>query len=174
MAVTTNYGSWLNRANELTVGHTINIVVGDYVDEYDLDGIDEDYRTAINAALPHGVFLVGDEFHGPYYDEDADFDGYPEDEDGQLDIAAIVESVDLMAIVERHELWTIDQVADHLGYKGTSATGTARKALSRWGVERHDMVEHPTSGRPQARYKAADVKAAQDAAPGQGSRTDLP
>lgn len=165
MAVTTNYGSWLNKANELTVGHTIQAAVGDYADEYDLDALEDDYLTAINAALPDGVFLVGDEFHGPYHDEDADFDGYAQDEDGRLDIAAIVNGVDLMKLVEQHELWTVDRVAEELGFKGDSAKGTARKTLSRWGVERHDMVDHPESGRPQARYKASVVKAARTAAP---------
>ncbi|MER5277759.1 hypothetical protein ABT025_18650 [Streptomyces sp. NPDC002809] len=165
MAVTTTYGSWLNKTGELTIGHTIQAAVGEYADDFDLDAIKDDYVTAINAALPDGVFLAGDEFHGPYYDADADFDGYDLDEDGRLDIKAIVAAVDLMPIVEANEVWTIDRVAEELGFKGDSAKGTARKTLSRWGVERHDMVDHPDSGRPQARYKAADVKAAQAAAP---------
>ncbi|THA29228.1 hypothetical protein E6R18_25315 [Streptomyces sp. A1277] len=165
MAVTTTYGSWLKHTHELTVGHTIRAAVGEFAADYDLDALENGYRTAVNAALPDGVFLVGDEFHGPYQDEDADFDGYALDEDGRLDIKTIVAGVDLYAIVEANELWTIDRVVEELGFKGDSAKGTARKTLSRWGVDRHDMVDHPDSGRPQARYKSADVKAAQVAAP---------
>lgn len=165
MAVTTTYGSWLNHASELTVDHTIQAAVGEYANDYDLNAVKDDYVTAVNAALPDGVFLVGDEFHGPYRDEDADFDGYNLAEDGRLDIKTIVADVDLYAIVEANELWTIDRVAEELGFQGASANGTARKTLSRWGVERHDMVDHPDSGRPQARYMAGAVKAAQAAAP---------
>ncbi|WP_258047454.1 hypothetical protein [Streptomyces sp. SM13] len=165
MSVTTPYGTWYNKAGELTVGNSVLGAVGDFEDEFDMDAIESDYRDAIEEALPDGVFLSGQEFTGPYYEADQDFDGYPQDDNGQLDIPAIIASVDLMAIVQKHELWTIDQVADELGFKGASAKGTARKTLSRWGVERHDMVDHPESGRPQARFKATEVKAAKAAAP---------
>ncbi|MFE9850288.1 hypothetical protein ACFYPN_15960 [Streptomyces sp. NPDC005576] len=172
MSVTTSYGTWLNHAGEDSPAYTILNAVGDDYADFDLTAIETEYRDAIDAALPNGVGLSGKEFLGPYYEADREFDGYPVDEDGNIDIPAVIAGIDISTIVDRHELWAIDQVADHLDYKGASAAGTARKTLSRWGVARHDMVEHPDSGRPQARYRAADVKAARAAAPGQGARTD--
>lgn len=173
MATTTNYGSWLNTVGDLGVAYTIGIALGDYEDDYDVDAIKDEYLDAIDAALPNGVFLSGDEFIGPYHEEDQHFDGFPLDDDGELDIAAIVESIDLMAIVEKHELWTIDQVAEHLGYTTASAAGAARKKLSSWGVKAADHRPDQDSGRVKAVYLRREVEAAQQARPGQGSRTDL-
>jgi hypothetical protein len=68
------------------------------------------------------------------------------------------------------ELWTIDQVAEHIG--ATSA-GSARRTLSRWKIEAVDYARHPVSGRPQARYSADEVRDAKAARPGRGTRTDL-
>lgn len=65
------------------------------------------------------------------------------------------------------ELWTMDQVAEHLGIKPKSASGL----LSRRGVVRVDLIDHPVSKRPQARFRAAEVRAiAEDRRPGR--RTD--
>lgn len=65
------------------------------------------------------------------------------------------------------ELWTIDQAAEHLGIKPKSASGL----LSRRGVRRVDLVDHPVSRRPQARFRADEVRAlAVDRHPGR--RTD--
>ncbi|NNJ04135.1 hypothetical protein HHX38_08305 [Streptomyces sp. PKU-MA01144] len=72
----------------------------------------------------------------------------------------------------RHEQWGIGQVAEHLGYKGPSAEGSARKTLSRLGVKAAAYRPHPDSGRPQARYNAAEVQEAAKSRPGQGARTD--
>lgn len=64
------------------------------------------------------------------------------------------------------ELWTIDQAADYLG---ASSTGSARKTLSRWGVQA--IARQP--GRAGASlYDSAHVRAAKAAAPGRGARTD--
>jgi hypothetical protein len=68
------------------------------------------------------------------------------------------------------ELWTIDQVVEYLG---AASSGSARRTLSRWKVQAHDFQPHPTSSRPRARYRAAEVRAAQVGRPGQGARTDL-
>lgn len=106
MTTTTDYGSWVtdgDRANATTGG-----TVADYINGGDagwrnrvessgaFDRMVSDYRDAINDALPDGVSLIGDQFIGPYYAEDRTWDG-------ELDIAAIVESIDLGAIVQRHD-----------------------------------------------------------------------
>lgn len=67
------------------------------------------------------------------------------------------------------DLWTIDEVAEHIG---ASSTGSARKTLSRWGVQAHSYQRAP-SGRAQAVYEAHAVRAAAAARPGRGTRTDL-
>lgn len=68
------------------------------------------------------------------------------------------------------ELWTIDQVAEHLGVR---TTGGARKLLSRWEVRAAEYRPHPESRRPQALYRADDVRTAHANRPGRGARTDL-
>src|SRR5690606_8911145 len=67
-----------------------------------LDRIIEDYRDEINNSLPPGVVLTGSsEFIGPF--EHDGWEGYPVTDTGDLDIGAIVESIDLSAIVARHD-----------------------------------------------------------------------
>lgn len=162
---TTGYGTWGNNVNNLSAGlaDDIRTALGEFADDYDMAAIEADWREVINAALPDSVTLTGDEFIGPAYDKDKDWTGYPvqdvpagmEDEyEGDLDIKAIVESVDFWEIAARHEQWDIDQVAEHLGYKGAAAAGSARKTLSRIGVKAVAYRPHPDSGRPQARYNA--------------------
>lgn len=102
---TSSYGTWNNRVRdmELTVEQSIAVALGDYTADYDLDALAAAYRNAINEALPEGMSLNGNEFYGPYYAADANFDGYPHDEDGRLDIKAIVDSVDFWALAAEHE-----------------------------------------------------------------------
>lgn len=66
------------------------------------------------------------------------------------------------------DLWTIAQVAAHLGVQPGSARGT----LSRWGVR---AVERRVDdhGRAHSLYDAGEVQAASGTRPGQGARTDL-
>lgn len=181
---TTSYGTWNNHINDLSDGLAADVVeaLGDYATDYDVDAIAADWRAAINAALPDKVTLADDEFIGPAYDQDKDWTGYPvqdapaslEDQlDGDLDIKAIVDGVDFWEIAARHELWDIDAVAEELQYTGPSAAGSARKTLSRLGVQAAVYRPHPTSKRPQALYRAADVRDAQAKRPGRGTRTDL-
>jgi hypothetical protein len=66
--------------------------------------------------------------------------------------------------------WTLDEVAQYLGYTGINRAGSARKQLSRWGVS--------ATGRAPGRgglsyYSAEEVKAAHASRPGQGYRSDL-
>jgi hypothetical protein len=102
MTTTTIYGTWTTRVEPYSATFSTSVyeALGDYADECDIDAIEADYRNAINEALPDGVSLCGSEFIGPAY---ADFDGYPTDEYGRLDIRAIVESVDFWEIVAKHD-----------------------------------------------------------------------
>ena len=72
----------------------------------DVEAVVDEFRDAINAALPDSVSLCGDTFYGPAGHEVVDFetDGYPVDEDGALDFKTIVESVDFWAIVQKHDV----------------------------------------------------------------------
>ncbi|MFD9075979.1 hypothetical protein [Streptomyces lasiicapitis] len=65
-------------------------------------------------------------------------------------------------------LWTIDEVAEHLGVQKGSARGT----LSRWGVRAAEHVQLP-GGRVQAFYDRGEVRSAAEARPGRGTPTDL-
>lgn len=106
MTTTTSYGTWNNRVApyELTVEHTVTEAFGsEGPDGFDFDAIVADYRAAIDAALPDSVFLCGDEFIGPYYEADRDFESYSLDEDGRLDIRAIVDGIDFWEIATRHD-----------------------------------------------------------------------
>ncbi len=111
MTTTTGYGTWLNRVDplSLTVEQTIGEILGDYADDYDLDGLAGAYRAAINEVLPDSVTLSGNQFIGPYYDADCDFAGYPVTDGGRLDIKAIVDEVDFCVLAEQFDL-TSDQM----------------------------------------------------------------
>ncbi|MEW2635588.1 hypothetical protein AB0903_29115 [Streptomyces sp. NPDC048389] len=147
---------------------TVDDFMTDWVDDHDIEGIKAAYRNAIDQALPAGVALVGNEFIGPARPEQGEFDGYPVDEYGGLDIAAIVEDVDLGEIAPRFELLDINEVAARFGYEGKNPAATARSAVSRLGVERAGLSDDP---RPRALFRAGDVEDAIAARPGKGNRT---
>lgn len=65
--------------------------------------------------------------------------------------------------------WTASEAAEYIG---ASSTGSARKTLSRWGVESRGY-RASALGRAQAMYDADEVRAAKARRPGRGSRTDL-
>jgi hypothetical protein len=106
MITTTSYGTWNNHGDHTntTIGGTVLDCINGGDAEWRervessgaLDRMVADYRDAISAALPDSVSLCGDEFTGPYYAKDCEWAG-------DLDIAAIVEAIDLGAIVERHD-----------------------------------------------------------------------
>jgi hypothetical protein len=64
-----------------------------------------------------------------------------------------------------YEKWTIRQVAEHLGYQGPSATGSARKQLSRWEL---DAVGRAPGRGGESLYAADQVQALHAARPGRG------
>lgn len=106
MTTTTDYGSWNNHGDsyELTVEATVlNYLNGgdsDWQERVEstgaFDHMVSDYRDAIQAALPEGVFLTGNEFIGPYYEADQSWEG-------ELDIHALIQEIDLTPIVDRHD-----------------------------------------------------------------------
>lgn len=67
------------------------------------------------------------------------------------------------------ELWSAQEVADHLGL---ASAGAARRWASRAGVTAV-RYEVGVSGRPEARYDAAQVQQAAANRPGRGHRSDL-
>lgn len=106
MVTTTDYGTWCNHGDRynLTVEATVCDAINGGDNEWQervqstgaFDRIVSDYRDAIDAALPEGVTLAGDQFYGPYYEADWTWDG-------ELDIAGLIEAIDLYEIVARHD-----------------------------------------------------------------------
>ncbi|MYU24661.1 hypothetical protein [Streptomyces sp. SID8352] len=181
---TTSYGTWCNRVEQYSTSPDAD--VADYIGGADtawrerversgaLDAMTADYRTAINSALPDSVSLCGDEFIGPAYPDDDEWDGYPTDEDGGLDIAACVEDISLDPIVEANDPLSLEEIGrDELKSAAKNPAKVASAAMSRLGLKPHAYVPHPDSGRPQAIYLAGQVRAALAKRPGQGKRTDL-
>lgn len=68
MTTTRCYGNWTNRVSPYN--STLEAEVAQALDTYEpteavLDAVCAAYREAINAALPPGVVLAGNEFYGP-------------------------------------------------------------------------------------------------------------
>jgi len=113
MTTTPGCGTWndhgdrSNRTVEASVTEYISGGPSEWVkglqEDGSFDAMVAAYRTAINKALPDGVSLNGNDFHGPCHDADTAFDGYPTDEDGRLDIATIINDIDLGDIVDEHD-----------------------------------------------------------------------
>lgn len=104
MVTTTDYGNWNNHGDHSSTN--VETTVGEYIagdtewtERIHATGaftrVVADYREAINDALPEGVSLQGNDFCGPYYEKDHTWEG-------ELNIAAIIEGIDLGAIVEKH------------------------------------------------------------------------
>lgn len=95
MTTTTSYGTWVTVTNSpyLTLRQDVEAFTGEYGGDYDVDAIERDYRAAINAALPGGVTLAGEEFYGPVPVDNAATDA----------IAPAIDEVDFWAIVQRHD-----------------------------------------------------------------------
>ena len=107
MTTTKSYGSWARNVEHanMTLESTVCDALADahFVATGLTPTIIKAYREAINEALPDGMQLCGDEFYGPAYAADCDFDGYDLDEDGSLDINAIICSIDFYGIAEKIE-----------------------------------------------------------------------
>lgn len=115
MTTTTSFGTWSQRINTYSSSpeqDIDNVMTGGGSEWYErmeesgaLEKIQNEYRAAIEAVLPEGISLCGNEFYGPAFEADrADWSDYPQDDDGDMDIRGQVEGIDLMAIVERHDV----------------------------------------------------------------------
>jgi hypothetical protein len=65
------------------------------------------------------------------------------------------------------ELWTVSMIAEYLGYTGDAATGSARRWLSRQGLE---PVGREPGRRGESQYFEHLVRAARERSPGSGRR----
>ncbi|MFE7485517.1 hypothetical protein [Streptomyces sp. NPDC057552] len=163
MTDTTTIGYWTQyqTRGDDSLDTAVDATLGDSADNYDLGGLAVAWHQAINAALPDGVSLInGREFYGPADPQERSWAG-------DLDIAAVIESVDLWALAPDYELWSRDRIAQEIGIQPRSV----RSWIARHKVQRADWDD--ASGRPMAQYRAGDIKTAQAAAHGQGARTDL-
>ncbi|MET9051205.1 hypothetical protein ABZW50_08635 [Streptomyces bacillaris] len=168
---TTSYGTWCNKINQFSTSPDSDVL--DYINGGDnawqtrleesgaLELIQDEYREAINAALPDSVALVGDEFIGPAYPEDDEFDGYPTDGHGALDIKALIEGIDLQPIVDRNDPLTLEEIGRwEMKSTAKEPSKVASMAMKRAGLKPHTYLPHPESNRPQAIFlKGAVVEA---------------
>ncbi|MEW1565757.1 hypothetical protein AB0454_22560 [Streptomyces sp. NPDC093509] len=181
---TTSYGTWCNLVNQYSTSPDSDVL--DYINGGDndwqqlleasgaLDAIKSDYRAAIQAALPAGVSLCGDEFIGPAHPDDDEWDGYPVDDLGSVDIAACVEDIDLQEIVERNEVITLEEIGRFkLGSKAQNPSSAASQAMRRLGVKPIARCQIDGEGQVIAVFRAAEVDKALASRPGRGKRTDL-
>ncbi|WP_371793057.1 hypothetical protein OG285_32525 [Streptomyces sp. NBC_01471] len=180
---TKSYGTWCNRINQYSTSpdaDVLNVINGgdsDWRELLENSGalalIRDEYRNAINAALPPSISLCGDEFIGPAYPDDDEFDGYATDKHGALDLAAVLEDIDLEPIVERNDPLTLESIGRHeLKSQSKTPGKVASAAMARYGVKAFYHGPNPQSGRAQSYFLAGEVRAALEARLGQGKRTD--
>ncbi|WP_331726900.1 hypothetical protein [Streptomyces sp. NBC_00280] len=147
-----------------TLGRAVS---GGFGSDEDVTEVAAAYRQSITDALPDGYELEENLLYGPYPRREVDHK--------TLHKALIKKAVNLDEVIAAHlgtpprELWSADQVAEAIG---ASSTDSARRTLSRWDVKAADYRPHPNSGRAQALYDAAQVRAAHATRPGRGARTD--
>jgi len=147
MTTTTSYGTWCNRVDPYSTSLEASVedALGDFAGDYDTDGLVAAYRRAINEALPPSVSLCGDEFIGPWKAEHGEFDDYPHDEYGGLDIRAIIGGVDLWKLAEQFVLTPEDEasepVADPPPFASASAWADALDAeMAKTGKTAGDLI----------------------------------
>lgn len=97
MTTTTSYGTWAQHTTQLTVESGVRDALGEFVNDYNVEALTEDYRAAVDIAvgmdrdLPEGISLRGDEFYGPH----------PRPSD--LHLTAAIEAADFWSIAAKHE-----------------------------------------------------------------------
>lgn len=107
--ITTGYGTWCNHGDrdnvtvEATIADAVNGGDRDWQERMEaagaFDRIAEDYRDAINEALPDGIALCGNDFIGLHHTDPNYTDAV-----GDFDIAEAIKAIDLQAIIMRHDI----------------------------------------------------------------------
>lgn len=181
---TTSYGTWCNQVNEYSTSPDADVIdaIGggdtDWQQLLEASGalatIQSQYRDAIEAALPPGVSLCGDEFIGPAYPDDDEWDGYPVDDMGSIDIKACVEDIDLQPIIECNDITTLEEIGRYtLKSTAKNPASAASQAMKRLGVKPIARCQIDGEGQARAVYNAAQVRDALASRPGRGKRVDL-
>lgn len=96
----TLYNTWHHVMGDLSPDDDVVSYVGEFIDDFDVGAIQHDYRAAIDAVLPPGLLLTGDQFIGPVPDNDGD-------ESIDVDWEAVredISGIDLAQICQRHDL----------------------------------------------------------------------
>ncbi|MGW8702308.1 hypothetical protein ACWGOK_36205 [Streptomyces eurythermus] len=181
---TTSYGTWCNQVN--TYSTSPDSDVAEYINGGDndwqglldasgaLEQIQQDYRAAIDAALPPSISLCGDEFIGPAEPDEDEFDGYPQDAYGVLDFAAMVEDIDLAAILEANDILTLEEIGRfELKSQAKNPASAASQAMRRLGIKPIARCQIGGEGQAVSVYNAKQVREALATRPGRGQRTDL-
>jgi hypothetical protein len=91
---TTSYGTWVNHGDgEIDLDTNVTVALGDHVDDFDVEGLIDAYRAAINDNLPDGIVLAGSDFYGPY----------PRPDEAEAIISAAIDAVDFWALADRFD-----------------------------------------------------------------------
>jgi len=107
-----------------TLHEEITHQLGEHAGEHDIDAIEADYRDAIAAVLPSGVWLSGDVVYGCTEDTGDDLDLLADLRD------AVCDGVDFWVVVNRH------------AYQGVQATVTAQGPFA----ARFDDINNTSDG----------------------------
>lgn len=95
MTATTEAGYWANFADSRLMTHTVEKYLGDIAGDYNVPGLVDAYRAAINAALEGTtITLNGDVFHADY----------PVRDDAADLIREAIAAVDLGEIAEKYDV----------------------------------------------------------------------
>lgn len=179
----TSYGTWNNHINPHTNSPEEDIA--DAVTGADpewcqrmeqagaFDTIATEYRQAINDELPPSISLCGNEFIGPAHPDDTEFDTYPTTMHSEIDLQAIIDTIDLQHIIDRNELLTLEEIGrSKLHSQSRYPERVASSTMRRLNVNPCAHQPHPVSHRTQNLYRTGDVDHALNNRRGKGWRAN--
>lgn len=127
----TTLGTWLTLGDgSLTMEETVTAVVGDHAEDFDMPALVEAWRSAIDAALPTGITLAGNEFYGPIGLSDAEM----------AELRDKIASVELTPLLPRHGKSASEEmrrvtalIVEKITYKPYGETATYQVAVCNCG-----------------------------------------